>query len=80
MVNRNLIRSLENDPDLNALFEAEVAQVEDSGSMLGTMEAEGNFDVSLPVNATDEIGTLARAFQALWGTKQHRKSLFLPTH
>jgi small subunit ribosomal protein S1 len=50
MVNRNLIRSLENDPDLTALVEAEISPVEDGESLLATFEAETDFDVNMIVD------------------------------
>jgi len=46
MVNRNLIRSLENDAELNALFESELASVQDNDAVLGTLESDTNFDVN----------------------------------
>ena len=46
MVNRNLIRSLENDPELNAQFQAEIEPVHDADSLLTTIESETNFDVN----------------------------------
>jgi small subunit ribosomal protein S1 len=44
MVNRNLIRSLENDPDLDALFDAAMVGVEENG--LETIETENDFDLN----------------------------------
>src|SRR5262245_11716733 len=46
MVNRNLIRSLENDPSLTALFEKEIADVQQGDSVLATIESEADFDVN----------------------------------
>ena len=46
MVNRNLIRSLETDAAISALFDQEFADVEDDGTVLGTMEGEASFDVN----------------------------------
>ncbi|MFV1964684.1 MAG: 30S ribosomal protein S1, partial [Pirellulaceae bacterium] len=50
MVNRNLIRSLENDPELSALLEAEISPVEDGDSLLATIEAEADFNVNMIVD------------------------------
>ena len=50
MVNRNLIRSLENDPALNALFELEIADVHQGDSVLATIESEAGFDVNMIVD------------------------------
>jgi small subunit ribosomal protein S1 len=50
MVNRNLIRSLENDPELNALFEKEIETVNDAESMLATIEQEADFDINTIVD------------------------------
>jgi small subunit ribosomal protein S1 len=50
MVNRNLIRSLENDAELNALFEQEIAPVDDADSMYATIESETDFDVNMIVD------------------------------
>jgi small subunit ribosomal protein S1 len=44
MVNRNLIRSLESDPDLDALYEAAMVGIEENG--LETIEAESDFDLN----------------------------------
>jgi len=46
MVNRNLIRSLENDPALTALLEAEIGTPEENEAVLGTIEPEDTFDVN----------------------------------
>jgi small subunit ribosomal protein S1 len=46
MVNRNLIRSLESDPDLSALFQSEIEPVQDADSLLNTIEAQTDFDVN----------------------------------
>ncbi|MBC8352006.1 MAG: 30S ribosomal protein S1 [Planctomycetes bacterium] len=46
MVNRNLIRSLETDAAISALFDEEFADASDDGTVLGTMEGEANFDVN----------------------------------
>ena len=46
MVNRNLIRSLETDTAIGALFDEEFSNLEDDGAVLGTMEGEANFDVN----------------------------------
>jgi small subunit ribosomal protein S1 len=46
MVNRNLIRSLENDPALTAIFEQEIADVQQGDSVLATIESEVDFDVN----------------------------------
>ena len=46
MVNRNLIRSLENDPSLSAQFEAAVAAVGDGDDVLESIESEASFDVN----------------------------------
>ncbi|MGE3776837.1 MAG: 30S ribosomal protein S1 [Pirellulaceae bacterium] len=46
MVNRNLIRSLDNDPSLNAVFEQEIADVQQGDSVLATIESETDFDVN----------------------------------
>jgi small subunit ribosomal protein S1 len=50
MVNRNLIRSLENDPTLTAMFEREISDVQQGDSMLLTVESEIDFDVNTIVN------------------------------
>jgi small subunit ribosomal protein S1 len=44
MVNRNLIRSLENDPDITAMYESALANFEDIG--LDPAETGGDFDVN----------------------------------
>lgn len=44
MVNRNLIRSLENDPDLDELFNQAMVGVEDNG--MDSVEADNDFDVN----------------------------------
>ena len=49
MVNRNLIRSLE-DPTLTANFEREIADVQQGDSVLATIESEVDFDVNTIVN------------------------------
>ncbi|HRX77887.1 MAG: 30S ribosomal protein S1 [Planctomycetaceae bacterium] len=46
MVNRNLIRSLETDAAISALFDQEFEGIEDDGTVLGTMEGEASFDVN----------------------------------
>jgi small subunit ribosomal protein S1 len=46
MVNRNLIRSLETDAAISALFDQEFAGIDDDGTVLGTMEGEASFDVN----------------------------------
>jgi small subunit ribosomal protein S1 len=46
MVNRNLIRSLESDPDLSALFATEIEPVQDADSLLTTIESQTDFDVN----------------------------------
>ncbi|MEO8494739.1 MAG: 30S ribosomal protein S1 [Planctomycetota bacterium] len=46
MVNRNLIRSLETDAAISALFDQEFAGVDDDGTVLGTMVGEASFDVN----------------------------------
>jgi small subunit ribosomal protein S1 len=46
MVNRNLIRSLDNDPSLNAVYEQEIADVQQGDSVLATIESEADFDVN----------------------------------
>ena len=46
MVNRNLIRSLESDPELNAQLQAEIAPEEDSDTLISTIESEADFDVN----------------------------------
>ena len=46
MVNRNLIRSLENDPDLTALFEAEVDEGEENFSIMEGIDTDKNFNVN----------------------------------
>jgi small subunit ribosomal protein S1 len=46
MVNRNLIRSLENDPDLNALYEAEVGDPEHGDTLLETLNPENAYKVN----------------------------------
>jgi small subunit ribosomal protein S1 len=47
MVNRNLIRSLETDAAISALFDQEFAGIDDDGAdLLGTMEGEASFDVN----------------------------------
>lgn len=46
MVNRNLIRSLETDAAISALFDQEFEGVDDDGTVLGTMEGEASFDVN----------------------------------
>ena len=48
MVNRNLIRDLE-DADLRAEFEAEVASVDEADSALATIESETDFNVNMIV-------------------------------
>ena len=50
MVNRNLIRSLENDPALTASYEREIADVQQGDSVLATIESEIDFDVNTIVN------------------------------
>ena len=50
MVNRNLIRSLENDPELSAQVEAEIAPVEAGDTLLATIESETDFDVNMIVD------------------------------
>lgn len=50
MVNRNLIRSLENDPTWNASFEKEVADVHQGDSVMATIESEAGFDVNMIVD------------------------------
>ena len=50
MVNRNLIRSLENDPALNSLFEQEIADVHQGDSVLASIESEAGFDVNMIVD------------------------------
>ncbi len=44
MVNRNLIRSLENDPELKAVFQAALEQATDT--IVEEIETEGDFDVN----------------------------------
>lgn len=46
MVNRNLIRSLENDQELNSLFETSVADFDDSEALVDLFETEQEFDVN----------------------------------
>jgi len=46
MVNRNLIRSLETDAAISALFDQEFADIDDEGTVLGTLEGEASFDVN----------------------------------
>jgi small subunit ribosomal protein S1 len=47
MVNRNLIRSLETDAAISALFDQEFAGIDDDGAdLFGTMEGEASFDVN----------------------------------
>jgi small subunit ribosomal protein S1 len=51
MVNRNLIRSLENDPTLTATFEREIADMQQGDSALAiSIESEVDFDVNTIVN------------------------------
>jgi small subunit ribosomal protein S1 len=46
MVNRNLIRSLESDHDIDSRFQSAVAEIEDPGALVDLFEAEQEFDVN----------------------------------
>ena len=50
MVNRNLIRTLDVDPELSAQFEAEIATVDQQESVLSSIETEADFDVNMIVD------------------------------
>lgn len=49
MVNRNLIRSLDGDPELAALWETEIASIDHEQSVVSTLESDSNFDVNMIV-------------------------------
>lgn len=49
MVNRNLIRNLESDPELSAMVQAEIAPVESADALLETIDAETDYDVNMIV-------------------------------
>ncbi len=46
MVNRNLIRHLDGDPELSALWESEISSIDQETSVVSTMESETDFNVN----------------------------------
>ena len=49
MVNRNLIRSLDVDPELTTLWETEIASIDQEKSVVSTIESESDVDVNMIV-------------------------------
>ncbi len=52
MVNRNLIRNLESDPEIDDLFKVAVAEIDDPEQMVGLIDTQQDFDVNKIVDGT----------------------------